>query len=360
MRILKVNARSAGLLSLGTLLLGLGLSLLSPMSQAAVLTRIHDYRYLVKDLPDPENQYTSLVHEFEGLAFTADGSLWASIAPNDDPATQHFPKKQFWKLDLTNDQVAEPRITDNFQAPGLMFQLFKFLYGVDLVNPVALAASGEQLIVGENYQALRARGVDSADYLFAFTPGKSTPDKPDWRFALPTASCDGVQGAAFTAGKLYVTCQQSILQIDVAAGGVSTTFSLGTSLLGLDAIDDKHLLVGDYSSHTLRVFDLAAERFTEEIDLSGLFTGVDSDYFRLTGKEYSVQVIPSEGFRRIPDPDALAYRNGRIYMAFDGDLRIFEIAMSVPEPETLAIVTVALLGLAGLASGRPRRGRVPI
>lgn len=64
------------------LLLGLGLLTVASAAQAAVLTAIHDYRYLVSGLPLPQREFPSLVHEFEGLAFTSDGSLWASIAPN--------------------------------------------------------------------------------------------------------------------------------------------------------------------------------------------------------------------------------------------------------------------------------------
>ena len=46
--------------------------------------------------------------------------------------------------------------------------------------------------------------------------------------------------------------------------------------------------------------------------------------------------------------DALAFRDGKIYMAFDGDLRIYEISPApVPEPETYALMLagLALIGL---------------
>jgi len=58
--------------------------------------------------------------------------------------------------------------------------------------------------------------------------------------------------------------------------------------------------------------------------------------------------VPTENVRTLPDPDALAFRDGKIYMAFDGDLRIYEISpAAVPEPETYALMLagLALIGL---------------
>ncbi len=332
----RVRAGCGGLRRYGALLLGVGLSVLASPGQAAALTAIHDYRYLVND------PYPSLAHQFEGLTFTADGSLWAAIAPN------LLDGNAIWKLDLTSDSVAE-RIPDTFRGPSLLLQLLQ------LVNPAALTAAGGQLIVGENYHFLRASQyhIQENDIIWAFTPGTSTPDKPDWSFSLAATACDGVEGAAFAAGKLYVSCgaDQTIVEIDAQRQMLTRKFSFDSELLGIEAIDATHLIVGDYTNHQLRVFDLAEERFTATIDLNSLFSGRDSDYFRLTGEEYSVQVTPSEGYRSIPDPDGLAYRNGKIYMAFDGDLRIFEISMSVPEPGTLLLFTAALTYL---ASGRRR------
>ncbi len=188
--------------------------------------------------------------------------------------------------------------------------------------------------------------LTSNDMIWAFTPGSSTPGIPDWRFPLEPATCEGLAGAAFTGGKLYLSCQynRTILEID-AQHVLTRSIAIDSEPLGLEAIDNTHLLVGDYTNHQLRVFDLENTQFTEAIDLNSLFVGKDSDYFRLTGQEYSVQVVPAEGFRDVPDPDGLAYRDGRIYMAFDGDLRIFEISMSVPEPGTLLLVGAALTGL---------------
>ncbi|WP_300340494.1 PEP-CTERM sorting domain-containing protein [Accumulibacter sp.] len=312
-------------------LLACGLLALASTAQPAALTGIQDYRYLVNGLPSPEREFPALVHEFEGLAFTDDGSLWASIAA--DPLGT---RRDFWRLDV-RDNVVHQVIADTRFEPTARF-----------ANPVALAGAGSRLIVGENFAALRASGLAINDVLWAFTPGVSSPELPDWTFSLPATECDEVEGAATAGGKLYVSCQTdgTIIEIDPQSGQIGKKFPLDAQLLGLEALDDGRLLVGDYSNHRLLVFDLALQQVTDSIDLASLFTGPDSDYFRLVGEEYLVQVVPSEGFRRVPDPDGLAYRDGTIYMAFDGDLRIFAIALRVPEPTTVVLLGLALLCLA--------------
>lgn len=319
-------------------LFGLALLVFARAAQAAALTGIQDYRYLVSGLPSPEREFPALFHEFEGLAFTADGSLWASIAA--DPLGT---RREFWRLDV-KDNVVHQAIADSRFEPTAQF-----------ANPVALAGAGAQLIVGENFHAFRSRGFPLNDILWAFTPGVSTPAVPDWTFSLAVTDCDEVEGAAAARGKLYVSCQGdgTILELDPQSGQVGRKFALNAQLLGLEAIDDRRLLVGDYSNHRLLVFDLGLEQVSESIDLASLFRGPGSDYFRLTGEDYLVQVVPSEGFRRTPDPDGLAYRDGTIYMAFDGDLRIFAISLNVSEPGTVALLGLALLGLAWLGRRRP-------
>lgn len=74
----------------------------------------------------------------------------------------------------------------------------------------------------------------------------------------------------------------------------------------------------------------------------------------MTGMEYEVDVENAgKDIRRIPDPDGIAYRNGKIYMTFEHDLRVYEISLgdpptatATPEPGTLLLVGLGLLGLA--------------
>lgn len=295
-------ARQPGVVKLlYTLLIAIALTMAGTV-RAADLTAIYDFRYLA------QNDFPALVYEFEGLAFTDDGRLWASIAANPRRSL-----RALWKLNLQSNTV-EISIPDT-------------LYGrravSPLLNPVGLAGAGNQLIVAENLHEL-------GNVIWAFRPNvaTSTPSNPDWSFRLPARICNEVEGAAFAGGMLYVTCQNdgTIREIEPITGALGRTFALGGELLGLEMMDDTRLLIGDYSNHQLLVFDLVTGRVTEAIDLESLFTGADSDYFRLTGEIYSVVVVPGETARTMPDPDCLAYRNGKIYMSFDGDLRIFEIS----------------------------------
>jgi hypothetical protein len=309
------------------------------------LTGIYDFRPLVTGRPDlftPEQrQYPALVYEFEGLAFTQDGSLWASIAADPGGAS-----RELWKLDLQNKQKTQS-ILDPVWSFEVQTPLGPLTYSI--ANPVGLAAHGDQLIVGENFQRARdlvnsSGGLAQAtihDVIWGITPGNSTPD---WSFPLNTSACDEIEGMAYSGGKLYATCQndKKVLEINPATGAVSNTFPFADQVLGLAETDDGRLIVGAYPSRELILFDPAGLRPSETISLNDLFFGPGSDYHALTGEVYSVQVVASEAARTRPDPDGLAYRNGKIYMSFDGDLRIYEIS-AVPEPETYAMM------LAGLA-----------
>jgi len=320
------------------------------------LTGIYDFRTLVTGHPElftqEQRNYPALVYEFEGLAFTQDGSLWASIAA--DPSTA---SKELWKLDLQNRQK-----TQSILDPGWSFAVQTPLGAMtySIANPVGLAASGGQLIVGENFQRARdyvngSGGLVQAtihDVIWGITPGNSTPD---WSFSVNTSACDEIEGLAYSGGKLYATCQydKKILEINPATGAVSHTFTFADQVLGLSETDDGRLIVGAYPSRKLILFDPAGGRPDETISLSDLFLGTGSDYYKRTGEVYSVQVVSTEGFRTMPDPDGLAYSNGKIYMSFDGDLRIFEIS-AVPEPETYAML-LAGLALVGAVAWRRKQ-----
>jgi hypothetical protein len=122
----------------------LGFALLFAATRPAypsALVGVHDFRPLVTGQPslsDEQRQYPALVYEFEGLAFTADGSLWASVAANLSGGS-----KELWQLDLaTTTRSAMPH-------PGLLGGLLPLAtYG----NPVGLTSVGDQLVVGHNFK----------------------------------------------------------------------------------------------------------------------------------------------------------------------------------------------------------------
>ena len=315
--------------------LGIALVGLATQVHSYSLTQIYDFRHLVTertDLTPEQRQYPALVYEFEGLAFTNDGSLWASIAADPDGAS-----REFWKLDLQNRTVSAFAHPGSLPPPFTSYPLSR--YG----NPVGLASIGSQLVVGHNFHGI-------GNLIGSFSPSGAT-----WMpmYQLSVAICNEVEGLAYSGGNLYASCQNNrkVLEIDLTTGAVSRTFSFADQVLGLAETDDGRLIVGTYPARELVVFDPEGSRPTESISLSKLFFGSDSDYTQRTGEIYKVQVVPSEGFRTVPDPDGLAYRNGKIYMSFDGDLRVFEIATAVPEPGTWAMM-LAGLGVIGLAARR--------
>jgi len=314
--------------------LGILLCALAAPAHPYSLTGIYDFRSLVTvdaTLTQTQRDYPALVYEFEGLTFTQDGSLWAAVAADPSAAS-----REFWKLDLAS-RTAPVRIPDPVQYHPQNF--------LGISNPVALASDGNQLIVGEN-------GHGYGNLVWAFTPGSA--NTYDWDFFKASGACNEVEGLAHSGGKLYMGCQndKKILEITDNQGTVARTFTFQDQVLGLEETGDGRLLVGAYPSRQVLIFDPSGIRPTESISLESLFGGTNSDYYRLTGQEYGVQVVPGESVRTLPDPDALAFKDGKIYMAFDGDLRIYEISPTpVPEPETWALM-LAGLALVALAARR--------
>ncbi len=338
--------------------LGLALCGLVTQAQAYSLTAIHDYRPLVSaaasGFSDEQKQFPALVYEFEGLSFSSDGSLWAAISANPTGAS-----RELWRLDLASGTHtalphpgAVPVQVPSFGAVNVPLQIAG--------NPVGLASIGERLVVGHNF------------HQFGNLIGSVDVAARTWRplFTLGVTVCDRLQGLAYGGGKLFAACQNdgTVLELDPDTGTVARRFQFGEQVLGLSETDDGRLIVGAYPSRKLIIFDPDGQRASETISIDDLFVDPDnaqpadwSDYHRLNGAPYAVQVTPSEGIRSRPDPDGLAYRNGRIYMSFDGDLRIFEIsaaAASVPEPGGASLLVFALAVL-GWLQNRRNRGSGP-
>jgi hypothetical protein len=124
-----------------------------------------------------------------------------------------------------------------------------------------------------------------------------------------------------------------VVKLD-ASGKVIESIDFGSDLLGLGATDDGALIVGDYTNHALVIYDVATQSARETIYLADLFPN------------YEVEVSPGD-VRHIPDPDGLAYRDGKIYMTFEHDLQVYEIALATPEPGTLLLIGSGLLALIG-------------
>ncbi len=260
-------------------------------SQAASISAVYDFR----------DQFDTDITSFEGLDFTDDGTLWITSAPNSGT-------KQLLGVDLENEAVTS---TADYSSQWFF-------------NPVGLASDGTDLFVTNNLKSWGG-SVYSSD----------TDGTVAYSSALSTANCQEPEGAAYLDGHIYVSCEdtKNVVKLD-ADGTVLESFDFGVNLLGLGATDDGALIVGDYTNHELLLYDVATQTTRATIDLAALFP------------DYNVQVS-ADDIRTVPDPDGLAYRNGKIYMTFEHDLQVYEIAVATPEPGTLLLIGSGLLALVG-------------
>lgn len=265
---------------------------ITSLSQAASITGVYDFR----------DEFNASTTSFEGLDFTDDGTLWITSAPNN-----FWAQKQLIGVDLGNETVTS---VSNYSS--------QFLF-----NPVGLASDGSDLFLTNNLKW-------SGSVYSSETDGTTIS-----LLTLSSVDCQEPEGAAYLDGNIYVSCQdtQNVVKLS-ADGSVIENINFGANLLGLGATDDGALIVGDETNHALVIYDVATQTARETIYLADLFPN------------YEVEVSPGD-VRDVPDPDGIAYRDGKIYMTFEHDLQVYEITVATPEPGTLLLIGSGLLALIG-------------
>ena len=334
---------------------------LASISSAASLTNIYDFTYL-----DP----TDIA--FEGLAFTDDGTLWITSAPNANLKDVAKDLAFGRDVELNHKLLGVDLATESvksvselyFDSTNLGSTMFPKFDPNNVWNPIGLASDGKDLYIANNHKTSDLQSVPFVGPIIASALGpdevfKGTID-PDTNqvttskdFSFPSGAIDETEGAAYLNGNLYYSGQDSnnIIEVDSTTGEITGNYDMGISMLGLGATEDS-LIIGDYTNHNLLLFDVVSSTVTKTISLAELFVGVDSDYHALTGEEYEVEIFDNNGYggiRDIPSPSGIAYKDGSIYMAFEHDLRVFEISLddtsSVPEPSTAILLILGLVGL---------------